>query len=243
MELTIHHFYPDLLNTYGDTGNILAIKKRCEKRGIDVKVNNVHINDPLSISLGDIVFIGGGQDFEQSLVTKDLLNRKEILKDYVENNGCVLAICGGYQLLGKSYTTSTGEVIEGLDILNIYTVASEVRKIGNIIIKNEEFGETYIGFENHSGNTYINDHTPLGKCILGYGNNGEDSYEGIVYKNLIGTYMHGPLLPKNRNMTDRLIYNALKLKYPDFESLDDIDSTFEDRCKNFLLQRFDVKNK
>ncbi|BAK81631.1 type 1 glutamine amidotransferase [Candidatus Arthromitus sp. SFB-rat-Yit] len=241
MEITIHHFYPNLLNTYGDIGNILALKKRCKDRNIDVNINNIKIGDDISLNIGDIVFIGGGQDFEQSLVVDDLLSKKEILKNFIEDNGCVLAICGGYQLLGKSYTTQNGDIIEGLDILNIYTVASEVRKTGNIIIKNEETGETYVGFENHSGNTYINDHTPLGKCLIGFGNNGEDSYEGVTYKNTICTYMHGPLLPKNRELTDRLISNCLKLKYEDFIELDDIDSTYEDNCKNSLLNRFDIK--
>lgn len=241
MEITIHHFYPDLLNTYGDIGNILALKKRCKEREIEVKINNVHIGDDISLNIGDIVFIGGGQDFEQSLVVDDLLSKRDLIKNFIEENGCVLAICGGYQLLGKSYTTQTGDIIEGLDILNIYTVASDVRKIGNIIIKNEENGETYIGFENHSGNTYINDHTPLGKCVIGFGNNGEDSYEGLIYKNTICTYMHGPLLPKNKEITDRLISNCLKLKYENFTKLDEIDSTYEDKCKDFLLNRFDIK--
>ncbi|BAK57000.1 glutamine amidotransferase, CobB/CobQ family [Candidatus Arthromitus sp. SFB-mouse-Japan] len=241
MEITVHHFYPDLLNTYGDIGNILALKKRCKERRIEVKINNVHIGDDISLNIGDIVFIGGGQDFEQSLVVDDLLSKRNVIKDFIEENGCVLAICGGYQLLGKSYTTQTGDILEGLGILNIYTVASNIRKTGNIVIKNEENGETYIGFENHSGNTYINDHTPLGKCIIGFGNNGEDSYEGLVYKNTICTYMHGPLLPKNREITDRLISNCLKSKYQNFTELEDIDSTYEDKCKDFLLNRFNIK--
>lgn len=236
MDITIHHFYPNLLNTYGDIGNILAIKHRCEKRNIEVTINNVCLKDSLQLNKGDIIFIGGGQDFEQSLVTKDLLEKKQIIQDFIENNGTALCICGGYQLLGKSYTTQEGEILQGLNILNIYTEAAEIRNIGNIIIKNEELNETYVGFENHSGKTYINDHTPLGKCIIGCGNNGEDKTEGIMYKNLIGTYIHGPLLPKNPELTDRLILNALKQKY-NIESLEEIDSTEEHKCKNSLLKR------
>lgn len=237
MEITIHHFYPDLLNTYGDIGNILAIKNRCKKRCIDVHVNNIHLNDTPTLNKGDIVFIGGGQDFEQSLVTKDLLSKKEMLKDFIENDGVTLCICGGYQLMGKSYTTVDGKTLEGLNILNIETISSDIRKIGNIIIKNENFNETYVGFENHAGKTYINDHTPLGTCLIGCGNNGEDKTEGVIYKNLIGTYIHGPLLPKNPELTDRIILNTLKQKYNDVESLEEIDSTFELNCKNALLKR------
>ena len=238
MEITIHHFYPDLLNTYGDIGNILAIKNRCKKRGISTILNNVHLNDIPELNKGDIVFIGGGQDFEQSLVTKDLLSKKEILHNFIENGGVTLCICGGYQLLGKSYTTVTGEVLEGLSILNIETKSSNIRNIGNIIIKNEELNETYVGFENHAGKTYINDHTPLGKCLVGHGNNGEDNTEGLIYKNLIGTYIHGPLLPKNPEITDRLILNSLKEKYENVDSLEEIDSTYETKCRDALLKRF-----
>lgn len=238
LELVIHHFYPDLLNTYGDIGNIFSIKNRCELRGISVYINNVYINDVPNLNKGDIVFIGGGQDFEQSLVSKDLLNKKDVLKDFIEDNGVTLCVCGGYQLLGKNYITPKGEILEGLSILNIETRSSDTRNIGNIVIKNHEFGETYVGFENHSGKTYINDHTPLGTCIVGHGNNGEDKTEGVIYKNLIGTYMHGPLLPKNPEITDRLILNSLKQKYENIDSLEEIDSTLELNCKNALLSRF-----
>lgn len=237
MELTIHHFYPDMLNTYGDIGNILSLKDRGEKRGISINVNNVMINTPIELNKGDIIFIGGGQDFEQSLITKDLLNKKEIITDFIKNDGVSLCICGGYQLMGKSYTTVSGEVLEGLNILNIYTESSDVRKIGNIVIKNEELNETYVGFENHSGKTYINDHTPLGKCLIGNGNNGEDKTEGVIYKNLIGTYIHGPLLPKNPEITDRLLLNALKQKYSEISSLEEIDSKLELNCKNTMIKR------
>ena len=238
MELTIHHFYPDLLNTYGDIGNILAIKNRCKKREISVSINNVRIDDDIKLNDGDIVFIGGGQDFEQSLILKDLLNKKQILHDFVENNNSVLCICGGYQLFGKSYKTANGEILNGLEILNIESIASCDRNIGNIIIKNEKLNEIYIGFENHSGKTYINNHEPLGHCIIGHGNNGEDKTEGVIYKNLIGSYIHGPLLPKNPALTDRIILNSLKQKYEDIEELEDINSTYENNCREALLKRF-----
>ncbi len=241
MELTVHHFYPDLLNTYGDVGNILALKHRCEKRGITLNINNVSINDNLDLSPSDIIFIGGGQDFEQGIISKDLIKREEVLKEFIENNGTALCICGGYQLFGREYKKSDGETIKGLSILNIETIASSDRKIGNIVIKNEDMGEIFIGFENHSGKTYINNHTPLGKCLLGFGNNGEDMFEGVIYKNLIGTYIHGPFLPKNPYLTDRLISSALKNKYDDFKELKKLDSTYEDKCRDTLFKRFNIK--
>ncbi len=236
MEIVIHHFYPDLLNTYGDIGNILSIKNRCKKRGISVKINNVKLGFIPELNKGDIVFIGGGQDFEQSIIIGDLLKNQKSLYNFVEDNGTVLCVCGGYQLMGKSYTTADGKALEGLNILDTYTESSEHRKIGNIVVTNEELNETYVGFENHLGETFINNHTPLGKCSIGNGNNGKDKTEGVVYKNLIGTYMHGPLLPKNYEITDRLIFNSLKQKY-EIEKLDKIDSQNEIKCRDILIKR------
>ena len=181
MELNICHLYPDLLNVYGDVGNVLILKHRAALRGIDVNIINSSIGDPLDNDNIDILFFGGGQDFEQSIVSKDLKEvKRDSLVKYVEDSKVLLAICGGYQLLGKYYTAPNGEKIEGLDILNIYTEGGNTRFIGNTEIYNEEFNETYVGFENHSGRTYINDHKPLGKCIHGYGNNGDDGYEGYI---------------------------------------------------------------
>ena len=175
MELTICHLYPDLLNVYGDVGNVLILKHRASLRGIDVNIVNSSLNDTLDKDNIDIIFFGGGQDYEQSIVSNDLNTiKKDDIKEYIEDGKVFLAICGGYQLLGKYYTAPNGEKINGLGILNIYTEGGDTRFIGNTEIYNESFDETYVGFENHSGRTYINDHTPLGKCIHGYGNNGQD---------------------------------------------------------------------
>ena len=177
MELTICHLYPDLLNVYGDVGNVLILKHRASLRGIDVNIVNSSLNDTLDKDNIDIIFFGGGQDYEQSIVSNDLNTiKKDDIKEYIEDGKVFLAICGGYQLLGKYYTAPNGEKINGLGILNIYTEGGDTRFIGNTEIYNESFDETYVGFENHSGRTYINDHTPLGKCIHGYGNNGQDGY-------------------------------------------------------------------
>lgn len=203
MEINICHLYPDLLNVYGDMGNILILKHRAEKRNIKVNIINVSLNDKFKENEYDIVFFGGGQDYEQSIVSPDLINnKKEAIRNYIEDGKVLLAICGGYQLLGKYYTTPTGEKLGGLGILDIYTEGGDTRFIGNTVILNEEFGETYVGFENHSGRTYINNLKPLGKCLYGYGNNGSDGYEGCIYKNTFGSYFHGSLLAKNPELAE-----------------------------------------
>lgn len=237
MELNICHLYPDLLNVYGDVGNILILKHRAELRGITVNIFNLSLKDSFDKDLYDITFFGGGQDYEQSIVAEDIFNTKrDDIKDYIESSKVFLAICGGYQLLGKYYMTSTGERLNGLDILNIYTEACSDRFIGNTAIVNEEFNETYVGFENHSGRTFINDLKPLGKVIHGYGNNGSDGYEGCIYKNTYGTYFHGSLLSKNPELADRLITSALEKKYSDFK-LESIDDIYELKAKEFMLTK------
>lgn len=243
MELNICHLYPDLLNVYGDLGNILALKYRSEKRGIKVNIINVSMNDEFKNEDYDIVFFGGGQDYEQSIVSDDLIkNKKDNLKAYINNYGVMLCICGGYQLLGKYYTTPDGEKLEGLGILDIYTEGGDTRFIGNTVIKNEDTKETYVGFENHSGRTYIGDLKPLGKVISGYGNNGDDGYEGCIYKNTYCTYFHGPLLSKNPELSDRLVSLALEKKYGTI-SLSPLDDTFELKAKEFIISRCNESKK
>lgn len=243
MELNICHLYPDLLNVYGDVGNILILKHRAKLRGIKVNVINVSMGDKFDKDNYDIVFFGGGQDFEQSIVSDDLINlKKDVLKEYVEEGKVLLAICGGYQLLGNYYTAPTGEKIDGLGILDIYTEGGDTRFIGNTVIHNEEFNETYVGFENHSGRTFIGDLKPLGKCIHGYGNNGESGYEGCIYKNTFCTYFHGSLLSKNPELADRILTLALSNKYDDI-SLSPLDDTFEIKANNVMIDRLNNENK
>ena len=238
MELNICHLYPDLLNVYGDVGNILILKNRAESRGIKVNIINVSLKDNFNKDDYDIVFFGGGQDYEQSIVSEDLKNnKKEGLTEYIESGKVMIAICGGYQLLGKYYRAPNGEKLEGLGILDIYTEGGQKRFIGNTIIHNEEFNETYVGFENHSGRTYINNLKPLGKCIHGYGNNGEDGYEGCIYKNTYCTYFHGSLLSKNPELSDRLLTIALNNKYKNIQ-LQEIPSDFELNAKKIIIDRY-----
>ncbi|NFB57167.1 glutamine amidotransferase [Clostridium botulinum] len=238
MELNICHLYPDLLNVYGDIGNILVLKYRAQQRGIKINVSNVSIKDSFPIDKYDIALFGGGQDYEQSIVSKDMVEtKKDDLTEYIEKGKVLLAICGGYQLLGKYYTTPEGEKLDGLDILDIYTEGGDIRFIGNTVIKNEEFNETYVGFENHSGRTYIGNLKPLGKVIAGYGNNGEDQEEGCIYKNTFCTYFHGSLLSKNPELADRLLSTALKNKYGDEIELEPLDDNLEFKAKEFIVNR------
>lgn len=214
MKITIGHLYPDLLNLYGDRGNIISIKKRCEWRNIDTEIIQYKLNDEIDFSELDIIFIGGGSDREQLLVGKRLMDIKNDFKQYIEEDGVTLTICGGYQLLGHYYKLQN-ETINALGILDIYTESEKGRLIGNVIIHSEFLGKhsTLVGFENHGGRTYINNHTPLGNIVVGFGNNGKDGGEGVIYKNTIGTYLHGPILPKNPNLTDFIIFKALMKKY------------------------------
>ena len=237
MKLNICHLYPDLLNVYGDVGNILILKSRAESRGIKVNISSISINDDFICDDFDIVFFGGGQDYEQSIVAEDLkYNKKNALTSYIESEKVMIAICGGYQLLGQYYRAPSGEKLEGLGILDIYTEGGENRFIGNTVIYNEELNETYVGFENHSGRTYINNLKPLGKCLLGYGNNGEDGNEGCIYKNTFCTYFHGSLLSKNPELADRLIKLALSKKY-DNVYLTPLDDKFELDAKDAILKK------
>lgn len=242
MELNICHLYPDLLNVYGDVGNILILKDRAERRGIKVNIVNTSLKDDFNGDDMDIVFFGGGQDYEQSIVSEDLkTNKREEIAKYIEEGKVFLAICGGYQLLGKYYRAPNGEKLEGLGILDIYTEGGDTRFIGNTVIQNEEYNETYVGFENHSGRTYINNLKPLGKCVYGYGNNGEDGYEGCIYKNTFCTYFHGSLLSKNPELADRMLILALNKKYGEVQ-LDEIDDTFPLKAKEIIKEKYTAES-
>ena len=237
-EITILHLYPDLLNLYGDTGNIACLKKRLEWRGYKVNVVRCTVEeDQMDLSRTDIVFIGGGSDREQKIVCSKLLEKKKELTEYVENNGVVVAVCGAYQLLGKYYKLGD-EKIEGLSILDIKTERGEERLIGNVIAKCDLFEQPIVGFENHGGRTIINHHEPLAKIIKGYGNTGKSGVEGVHYKNVFATYIHGPLLPKNPQLCDEILTRALKRKDPDFKGLEKLDDTLENQANQAIIKRF-----
>ena len=214
-ELRIAHLYGNLMNTYGDNGNILMLKYVAEKLGAHVTVDIVSLKDRFDPEVYDIAFFGGGQDYEQTIVSEDLPDKKEDLERFIDDDGVVLAICGGFQLLGQYYIEASGKRIEGLGIMGHYTLNQENnRYIGDIKIHNEEFNETYYGFENHQGRTFLaEDEKPLGKVVYGNGNNKEDGCEGVHYKNVFGSYFHGPILSRNANLAYRLVTIALKEKY------------------------------
>ncbi|PKM74151.1 MAG: glutamine amidotransferase [Firmicutes bacterium HGW-Firmicutes-16] len=218
MKLSICHLYPDVLNLYGDTGNIICLKKRLEWRGIDTEVTLLPIGANADLSRFDLFFIGGGQDFEQEVLLTDLHGGKdkEILAA-VEDEKVFLCICGGYQMMGQYYLTHTGQQCDYIGALKLHTVGSDVRMIGNYMFKcaEESSGSTIVGFENHSGRTYLGEGvSPLGTVLHGFGNNGEDHTEGARFKNVFGAYCHGPMLPKNPEFADLILQTALSRRYP-----------------------------
>ncbi len=238
MHITIGHLYPDLLNLYGDRGNIQCMKKRCEWRGIEVEVKEYMLGDTVEFDKLDIVLLGGGSDREQRIVCTRLLENQKSFQDYVEDGGSVIAVCGGYQLLGHYYDTDEGRM-EGLSLVDLYTEQGSPRLISNIVLKNEKFINPIVGFENHGGRTYVNKDvcSAFGKVVFGYGDNGQDGEEGVMYKNLVGTYLHGPLLPKNPEVCDYLIGNALNRKYGTSE-LAPLDDTWENEANAYIQNRF-----
>lgn len=240
MEIKICHMYPDVLNLYGDRGNIICMNQRLEKRGIDVKLINLPIGEFSSLTDCDIIFIGGGQDFEQELLLADLAKGKSReLKAAIEDGVPVLTICGGYQMLGHYYETYDGVKCDFTGALDLYTVGSTQRMIGNCKFNCTEAcgGSTVVGFENHSGKTYLGSGVePLGKIVAGFGNNGEDGTEGARYKNVFGSYSHGPMLPKNPEFCDYFLACALERKYG-ISTLEKLDDTIEMRAHNEMSER------
>ena len=237
MKITIGHLYPDLLNLYGDRGNIACMEKRCHWRGIGAETIEFNTGDTIDFSKLDIVLLGGGSDREQAIVCRNLLEIQSRFKEYVEDGGVVIAVCGGYQLLGKYYKT-TDAMIEGLDLVDIYTEQGEGRLIDNIVLQSELAEMPVVGFENHGGRTYLNGNRPFGKVLYGAGNDGESGYEGVIYKNVIGTYLHGPLLSKNPELCDYIIKYCLDRKYNENIVLEHLNDEFENLCREQLLNRF-----
>lgn len=218
--LNVCHLYGDLMNTYGDLGNILVLKYLANKMGVQLTSEVISLDQKFDADKFDIVVFGGGQDFEQSIISKDIQSKKKDLTDFIEDGGSVVAICGGYQLLGHYYIGANGEKLMGIGALDHYTdKQKDHRFIGNVVIENEETGEKYHGFENHQGITFLGKgERPLGKVLEGHGNNGQDKTEGAIYKNVYCTYFHGPILARNNDIAKHVLINALKRKYPDADS-------------------------
>jgi CobQ-like glutamine amidotransferase family enzyme len=231
LSLRLAHLYPKQMNLYGDRGNILCLRRRCEARGIELMVEELEVGDPLDATACDLIFIGGAQDREQRRVAADLLAAKgEALRQTVDAGVVVLAVCGGYQLLGRYYRPAVGEDLPGLGIFDAWTVhpGPAKRFIGNVVVRWQ--GATLVGFENHGGRTFLGPAArPLARVIAGYGNNGRDGTEGAVQANAFGTYLHGSLLPKNPRFADHLIALALARKYGQSE-LSPLDDALEQQA-------------
>ena len=230
--INIYHLYPGQLNLYGDRGNMLALCRRAYWREIEVNILPVEPGDTIDFSRCDLLFMGGGQDSDQKLVAEDLKKRKKDLHQAVEEGMTIFAVCGSYQLLGSYYKPAVGDKIGGLEIIDLHTEAGGKRLIGNAVISCSLWDpqRTLVGFENHAGRTFLGQGvTPLGKVLYGFGNNGIDKTEGAVYKNVIGTYLHGSLLPKNPWLTDYLLQKALDYRDQAF-SMDRLDDYTEEQA-------------
>lgn len=234
-QITIGHLYPKQMNVYGDMGNVITLRFRMEQRGITVTyVPLDSLKDAKHANI-DILVGGGGQDSNQGLVQDDLLQHGQWLQEVCADDMVALMICGMYQLMGNRFVLPDGEVIRGVGILNLETIAGDQRLIGNVVIKSS-FGKL-VGFENHSGRTYLGSGLkPLGYVLSGAGNNGEDGTEGAIYKNVFGTYMHGPALAKNPALADELISRALVRKYGEVK-LSTLDDALEHRAASIATKR------
>lgn len=253
-KIRIFHMYPTAMNLYGDLGNIITLVKRCEWRGIECEVVNVKAGDKVDFAAADILFMGGGQDSGQKTIADDLLKRGPEIKREIEEGLPALLICGGFQLFGHYFQTKEGDKIPGISVFDAYTVGGDKRLIGNVVVDvahlasewQSQFGgttgglshTTLVGFENHSGQTILQGETkPFGVVIRGYGNKGDGGYEGTVYKNAFGTYLHGSLLPKNPWFADHLILCALYRRYGHVEPLKQLDDSIEIAAHDAAIER------
>lgn len=235
LKISIAHLYPKLLNLYGDLGNIITLTKRCQWRGIEVEFEEINIGD--SIKNHDLYFIGGGQDKQQEEVAQELYSNRSELLAQRDDGAVFLGICGGYQLFGHYYQPHDKDKLKGISLMDAYTVAGKKRFIGNVTVETDFLNpNTLVGFENHSGLTYLDGETkPLGKTIVGAGNNGKDGFEGGRFKNVFGTYLHGSLLPKNPHFADYLISLALEKRYGEKIELLKLDDSIEVQTHNSLI--------
>ncbi len=235
-KLTIGHLYPDLLNLYGDRGNIQCMKERLAWRGIDSEVIRVNSGERADFSKFDIVLLGGGSDREQEIVCGYLREIREDFIRYIEDGGVVIAVCGGYQLLGEYYKTPDKK-IDGIGALDFCTEWKKERLVSDIVLQSSRYKLPVTGFENHGGRTYIGNCEPFGKVLYGFGNTDEKSAEGVVYKNVIATYLHGPLLPKNPEVCDDLLRRALIRKYGEAEEMIPLEDAAEANANRIITER------
>ena len=237
LSISIAHLYPKLLNLYGDMGNVITLIKRCQWRGIQVEFEQIDTGD--KIKDHDLYFIGGGQDKQQEEVAQELFSNKEFLISQRDNGAVFLGICGGYQLFGHYYQPHDKDRLPGISLLDAYTVAGKKRFIGNVTVETDFLSpKTLVGFENHSGLTYLQGDTePMAHIVIGNGNNAKDKTEGARYKNIFGTYLHGSFLPKNPHFADYLITLALHKRYKEEFELSPLNDDFEKSAHKSLLNK------
>jgi CobQ-like glutamine amidotransferase family enzyme len=240
MRFTVGWLYPDLMNIYGDRGNILTLLQRAAWRGLDAKLVELGRGNHKEMEEVDVFFFGGGQDKEQALVYEDLLEFKQApLERAVAEGAQVLAVCGGYQFLGHYYQTADGERYPGIGLIDVKTEAGKKRFIGDVVVETDIADlkpRSLVGFENHSGRTFLGPKAkPLGRVVIGHGNNGEDRQEGCIQGGVIGSYLHGSLLPKNPHLADHLIRSALRRR--GVVELSPLDDSTELAAHDLILQR------
>lgn len=243
--LTIGWLYPTLMNIYGDRGNIIALQKRCEWRKINVKILKLELGfSTEDLAKCDMLIMGGAQDKQQEKVSEDLFKKRNVVKKIIDSGIPGLYVCGAYQFLGNYYKEANGNVIKGLGIFDLYTKNSgegKKRLIGNISFDCSTLSYRLLGFENHGGQTYLGiGLKPFGIVIKGFGNNGEDKTEGAIYKNSFGTYLHGPILPKNPKLADYLIEKALEVKNKKKTSLEKLDDSLEEKARMAIAKRLQI---
>ena len=239
--VVVGHLYPDYLNIYADRGNMAVLARRAEWRGISLEYRTISVGEPLRPGEHDLLYVGGGQDREQALIAPDLAARGPELEEAVEGGAAVLAVCGGYQLLGRFYRDRSGAELPGAGIFDAHTVAGEGRMIGDVLLELElEPGErrTLAGFENHAGRTILHERAePLGRVVAGFGNDGESGWEGCRRGRALGTYLHGPLLPRNPWLADWLLAHALAHRSGALRELPDLDDSLEAEAHTVSARR------
>ncbi len=238
MRIRVGHLYPDYLNIYADRGNIAVLAQRAARRGYELDVTSIGVDDGVLPGEIDLYYVGGGQDREQALIAPDIAAKGSALAEAVAGGAALLAVCGGYQLLGRFYRDREGTELPGSGLLPLHTVAGERRMIGDVLLECEWAGETLAGFENHAGRTYLDAGAePLGRVLSGFGNDGESGNEGCRAGRVVGTYLHGPLLPRNPWIADWILAEAAGHQLGEAPELEPLDDTLEAEAHAISAQR------